>query len=73
MRYEGVDDETRIGGRIFCDIGLVDWRTAEREERGVRRGRDWELTAWRDDRRSLLVVLVTPAQMKTRLLELHDV
>ena len=63
MCYEGVDDDTRIGGHIFYDAGLVDRRVTEREERGVRRGRDCELTARRDNWRSLLVVLVKPAQM----------
>ena len=60
---EGVDDDTWIGGHIFCDAGLVDRRAKEREERGVRRSRDYELTAWRDNWRPLLVVLVKPAQM----------
>ena len=38
--YAGVDDETRIGSHILRDVGLVDWRATEHEERGVGRGGD---------------------------------
>ena len=62
MRYDGVDDETRIGNHVLGDVGLVDWCATKRQESGVGRGWDWELTAWRNDWRSFLVVLITPAQ-----------
>ena len=64
MRYDGVYDETRTGSHVLCDVGLVNWRATKREERGVRRGWDWELTAWWNDGRSILVVLIAPAQKR---------
>ena len=66
MRYDGVDDETRIGNHVLGDVGLVDWRATKRQESGVGGGWDLELTAWRSDWRSFLVVLIAPAQKRER-------
>jgi len=64
VRYGGVNDETRIRNYVLCDVGLVDWRATKRKERGIRRGWDWELAARWNDWRSLLVILITPAQKR---------
>ena len=60
MRYDGVDDETRIRSHVLCNVWFVDWRATQREKRGAGRGRHWELTIWGNNWRALLIILITP-------------
>ena len=62
MRYDSVDDETRIDSQVLCNVGPVDWCTTEYKEHRVGRGGDRKLSAWGHSWRLLLVVLIAPCR-----------
>lgn len=66
VRYDSINDKTPTGGYVLRDVWLVDRCTTKREERGVGRGRDWELTTWGNDWGSFLVVLIAPRPRRER-------
>ena len=73
VRYDGVDDKTRTGGYVFCNVWLVDWCTMKCEERRLERGRGCELTPRRNDWGSFLVVFITPMQKHQRGKKRHTI